>query len=238
MVSPRGRGRPKRTKLDLLRTQVWFRAVTSASGLSAYALEKKFSAARSGGDFQATSSWTKYGRGAATPSHIASGLGLVERVDSHYPGTGSWFHHVLWRALDPKPLYHEELRFLYEGLPSEIRAALLHPHPGNRFWRRPLPRNRYYLVTGDETTIDTAAAFACMARDAEISQDQETHLEALQSLQSCLRSLEKDPIMGVAALPLQALVASAWSGTIYFRKGSTYLLQFNPVAKCWQCQRR
>ena len=224
------RGRPLRTELDRMRVQVWFRSVVTQSGKNSTELASQFNDAAKGRAFAPSSLWSKYSRGDASPGHPTYGMGLVERVDAEYPGTGRWYRHALWRALHPDPLTHVELRSLFEMLPQELRSALLHPFPGNRFWRKE-PVSRIFLEELlSSPSIDSAACLACIAREAEINQDQLTHELAFQALQMVAADLMADPIMKIASFSLNSWIARAWEGTIYIVGQKTRRVTYDP--KC------
>lgn len=235
--SAKGRGRPKRTELDSLRVMVWYQAVAEASGKSAYALEKEFSPSYRQQEFRSSSAWGKYRQGAALPSHPAAGLGLVDRVECAYPGTAHYYRSPIWRALenDPdRPLTHIELRTLFEQLPVDMREVLLQPFPGNRFWRKTTDAVDLEPLLLGRPSMDGVAACVCLAREAEMKQDQQQHLRSINMLQQLLKALDAHAVIGVVSRALRVQVASIWNGTLYWHGSKMLSIGYQFETESWR----
>ncbi len=214
------RGRPKKTSLERVQTVVWCRAVIGESGLTPYALEKKFSWPGTQETFRQTSLWKKYLNGTATPGKSASTLGLIERVDEQYPETARIFYHPLWRALDPAVLTHIELRALFLALPMVYQDVVFVAPGWNRFWRKPRRDASEVDEIAHPSFIDQLAYVACLLREAEIVQDARGHSDYLVMLFRLMKDdTRQDRLMSGVTGQLAAELAIRWRETIYPREG-------------------
>jgi hypothetical protein len=112
-ISKKKLGRPKRRKIEIIKTKCWFYVVQNISGKTANALAKEFSPEQfrvvNKERFKPTQ-WYKYKKGSVTPSQS-----LIDRVEDSYPGTKRVFDYILWVLLD---LFNPDDELLKEGLGS------------------------------------------------------------------------------------------------------------------------
>ncbi|MEJ6002688.1 hypothetical protein [Paucibacter soli] len=134
-VLPPRPGRPSRHPVDVLRTQIWFRALKLASGLpSAYAIEAALEG-RPGDGAGATvwrpRKWDGYERGRKVPEARPGRVDAVERAEAVFPGTARWFHSPLWRVLKREPMESHQIEAALLSLQPEVVDLLFKDDPGS-----------------------------------------------------------------------------------------------------------
>lgn len=161
----------------------WFNAVSIASGLSVFQLEKKFATSN---QVRTTLKgtvrpclWDKYRRGEVVPRTKDGAKGnpsLVTRVEEAYPGTARWLSLPLWHLASDQTFTMADIKEIYEGLPSPLKELFTEGKPDGKFWRREdiEPDDAYseLLLVGG---LDAATAILAMIREAEIIQNRWQH---------------------------------------------------------------
>ena len=92
------RGRPPQHEIDVIKTMVWFNAVSRLTGgLSADALEEQFDSnkpSKVAGTSGPHNNWRTWKNG-----EIVVSLATVERIETEVNGSKKWFVHPLWGFL-------------------------------------------------------------------------------------------------------------------------------------------
>lgn len=103
LSKPRPRGRPTKSPLSALRTQMWCAAVFQRAAVqSAHAIEELLYPDQCGlvdGVYRRPEKWDHYLAGRREPLG-RQGLSAVDVAEARFPGTAAVFHSPLWRALE------------------------------------------------------------------------------------------------------------------------------------------
>lgn len=102
------RGRPRRHWVDVLRSQIWYRAVKISTGLSDYELDKRFAGypGEDGVARPATDVFARIRRLGLLPSrgaHPKSAHDLVAAVEKEFPGSQAYYEAEFWELLKNPP---------------------------------------------------------------------------------------------------------------------------------------
>ena len=96
-------GRPSRSLVDVLRTQLWFHVLKLRSGLpSSYSIEKTLEPhlVRVADDrIIRPRKWDAYERGSRVPSRKRDASDAIELAEQNFPGTAQWFDSPIWDVL-------------------------------------------------------------------------------------------------------------------------------------------
>ncbi len=166
------RGRPVRSEVDAVRTQVWAGEVIRQYGGWITDLDQMIELQRNRKTGAHPSSrWSKYRRGLTSPGEGAAGREYVDSVDVLFAGTGKIYWHPLWRALRlDLPLTRGELLTLYKALPLQAHQSILLGGGNARFWRRPPESIAWRAIVNVADPLDRLGALMLLARDGELSQ--------------------------------------------------------------------
>lgn len=169
-----------------LRVRSWVRAVRLASGLSLVELEKKFSDSVRSTKKPRSCIWDKYARGDVTPrvgKKPDGKLHLANRIEKSYPGTMQWLTSPMWRLIDKAPMSMYEIKEVYEGMPYLFRSIFVeskHKVKGI-FWRRYTELQPCIETLYKMETLPAFIGLLAMTKEAEATQDQVTHHQALKA---------------------------------------------------------
>lgn len=202
-----------------MRVQAWFLAVSLASKMTPYELEKQFSEPENDRKVKRSCVWDKYRRGEVVPrsgTRPDGGLNLVDRVEAVYPGTAKWLALPLWRLLDKAPMEMSEIRRYLEGLPNLMRQMFIYSQaqPSGLFWRRDID----YVDACDHLlrfgSLDGLNAVLALVKEAEVIQDQYQHHDCVKKAGEYLarlgfRGLLPEALIGELSNYLAQRVAAA-----------------------------
>ena len=131
IAQPR-RGRPSRSPVDVLRTQLWFHVLKLRSGLpSSYAIEKALEPhlVRVTEDkIIRPRKWDAYERGSRVPKRKRDENDAVELAERNYPGTAQWFDSPIWEILKGGRPDQRALQNQLHMLPPEVAEILTDRH--------------------------------------------------------------------------------------------------------------
>jgi hypothetical protein len=173
-VEPPRPGRPKRSRVDVLRTQLWFEVVKLRSGLpSAYAIELALeppAADQGSAKVWRPRKWDGYESGRKVPTPQEGRRDSVAVAEAAYPGTARWFDSPLWPVLKKQPVdkyfVHDALR----SLDASVVNLLMHGVTlGERRRRELLPLDESHLIQLAELgTFDALVATVLLIKLSEI----------------------------------------------------------------------
>lgn len=174
-----------------MRVRTWFHAVSMLSGLTVAQLECQFAQVDAKGSGSCI--WDKYRRGEVVPRSRCSNkwqLSLVERVERRYPGTTVWLSSPLWRLADKAPMDMGELRRTFAGMPGPFRALFIaDDRPSALFWRRPVDTAKLCDLLMHANRIEAPIVLLALAKEAEVTQNQEQHQLTTNALRENLAIL-------------------------------------------------
>ena len=121
-------GRPKRDKVNVVRTRLWFHMLKLRSGLpSAYAievtLEPSLVTRRVGGVIRPRK-YDSYKNGKRVPSRIAGHGYSVDIAEASYPGTAAYFDSPIWPALRRETLEPHWIELQLSRMSPRLTAVL------------------------------------------------------------------------------------------------------------------
>lgn len=162
-----------------MRVRAWVYAVVHESGLTISELEQKFGEDGRNPPMRSCI-WNKYQRGEVVPrdGFLENGRPkLVERVEARYPGTANWLRSPIWRLADQAPMRMDEIRDIYEALPSRLRSyfILSESESSPMFWRRPVDHQQLCSILAHFHTFDDLVAGLAMIRETETTQNHEAY---------------------------------------------------------------
>lgn len=166
-TTPR-RGRPKKSPIDTLKTQVWFQAVSLMTGKSAYQLEKHFhpEQIRRGEDWIIRPRrWDRYKNGVMVPQDIKGGL--IDQVEQEVQGSAAWFRLPLWEAIQHKPLTQDGVNQQLLNLESDVTDILFKPADG-MFRERAAFTKELAEQLAALGSLDALAAIFLLVRESEV----------------------------------------------------------------------
>lgn len=123
------RGRPPKTDLEKLRDRIWIHVVQLRSELNTgYGLEALVDSdkvTREAGQVRRPGKWDRYVNGTRGPGKFKGKRDAVAMAEAEFPGTASWYHNPIWRALVPKPMGAAECEAALHRLDIEVSELLL-----------------------------------------------------------------------------------------------------------------
>lgn len=192
------RGRPKKSPIAMLKTQVWFQAVSLISDKSAYQLEKYFhpEQVRRGESWVIRPRrWDRYRNGVMEPKDVIGGL--IDQVEAVAPSSACWFRMPLWQAIETIPLSQEQIDAQLMSLEAEVMTVLFMPK--NEFGQARQPfgdkESQQLIEIG---SFDALAAAILLVRESETLRSAELRTLALATYRALQRPIAECP-------PLQTL---------------------------------
>ncbi len=197
-LTPPCRGRPKKSPIAMLKTQVWFQAVSLISGKSAYQLEKYFhpEQVRRGESWVIRPRrWDRYRNGVMEPKDVTGGL--IDQVEAVAPSSAYWFRMPLWTAIEIAPLTQEQIDAQLLTLESDVLAVLFMPENNVKQKRQPFgdKESQQLIELG---SLDALAAAILLVRESETLRSSELRTLALETYRALQRPIAECP-------PLQTL---------------------------------
>lgn len=179
-----------------LRVRTWVRSVRFQSKLNLVQLEEKFSNTKSSDKKARSCIWEKYVKATVVPrvgKNPSGGLHLASRVEEEYPGTLQWLISPMWRLLDKAPMSMKEIRGIYEGMPYLYRSIFIEQDYKitGVFWRRVTDPAQCIATLLNLEKVDSFIALLALAKEAEITQNQPLHFEALKGALGMKNFLDK-----------------------------------------------
>lgn len=167
------------------RVNTWVRAVRLKSKLSLAELEEHFSDSNGSTDKARSCIWDKYNRGDVVPRIGVKPNGelhLASRVEKEFSGTLQWLTSPMWRLIDKAPMSMQEIRVIYEAMPTEIGSIFVEPKNNIKgiFWKRLVDPEDCLKALKHFERFPVFIALLAMVKEAETTQDQWTHYFALK----------------------------------------------------------
>ncbi|MDO8417608.1 MAG: hypothetical protein Q7S87_15515 [Agitococcus sp.] len=192
------RGRPKKSPIAMLKTQVWFQAVSLISGKSAYQLEKYFhpEQVRRGESWVIRPRrWDRYRNGVMEPKDVMGGL--IDQVEAVAPSSAYWFRMPLWKAIETIPLSQEQIDAQLMSLEAEVMTVLFMPKTEFGQARHPFgdKESQQLIEIG---SFDALAAAILLVRESETLRSAELRTLVLATYRALQQSIAECP-------PLQTL---------------------------------
>lgn len=221
-------GRPKKDSLSNLRTMAWFNAVSQASGMNAYELDIFFAGRYRKYENRACI-WDKYERGEVEPRTKTSAKGqpsIVQKVEKKFPGTAEWLKHPIWTLLGNSRMNMEEIRSVYMSLNPRLRALFIMDTSTARkpgiFWRRDMPLNEIFQKLEKGSGLDSLTALLAMIKEAEITQYQDQHIQALLFWNTLSPKIRSVPALAPLRGPLNEIIQKKMLRCHYRIQGKSF----------------
>lgn len=197
-----------------MRIRAWYRAVVAASQLTPSELEQAFSLGT--GDRPRSCIWDKYRRGEVEPRRgTGRQPGLIERVETSYPGTAVWLSSPLWRLADRAPMEMSEIRRIYEAMPKLIRSIFVatKEEATGLFWRRPVEVDHACEILRRFRDVDAFITLLTIMREAETIQDQDQYFVVSHAVKEHLTELceTHDIIASTLGADLLRYLGNTWA---------------------------
>lgn len=221
-------GRPKNDDAYLIRAKAWFNAVSLKSGMGAAELEvlfcktsDKYSPGKRPG------LWSKYRDGEVCPKFKPDRNGcpsIVERVEKRFPGTAQWMTMPFWDALSSAPMEMSDLKNLYLSLPQHVRLLIVAEPSDKRktFWRRPIDPKTLFSQLSKINDLDAATAILALIKEAETTQDQQMHRQAVACWENHLEKMQHHPVLSSIIEDIHELVMGRLANIEHCRNDGTY----------------
>lgn len=171
-------------EIRTIRVQAWYRAVAAAYKIREQLsdeqvvtpgmLQRKFEG-QGKNKGRRSGLWYKYASGEVVPRSSRSEEGrkdIALRVQDEYGDTNKWLNLPLWQLISLRPFSLEEIRLLYENLPTAIRNYFIDDSSTHsRFWKRTLNVKslcEHLISVGD---LDCLTALLIIIKETEATQD-------------------------------------------------------------------
>ncbi len=159
---------PDRDDAEVLRVRFWYEGIRQRTGLnSAYSLEQHFEPESfrvriKDGAPSHRCKWQGYKVGQHTPQSR-----LVERVNTHLPGSLQEIYHPLWDILKKKPDSSALSEALLKRLKPDVQAVLYAPLNGNQVFLQRAKVTRVLLAKLERiASLDSLAALIWLLYEA------------------------------------------------------------------------
>lgn len=205
------------------RVHTWVRAVRLKSKLSLIELEELFTDSKSSNKNSRSCIWDKYNRGDVAPRIGVKPNGefhLASRVEKHYPETLQWLISPMWRLLDKAPMSMIEIRTLYENMPGPIRSLFVEPDYKIKgiFWRRILDTESCIEEIKKFETLSAFIALLTLVKEAETTQDQWTHYQAIKAAIDLTENLTFIPEIELISVDIEEYLISRGRSAGYIQE--------------------
>ena len=184
----------RRTDLDGLRTQVWYRACCLCSGFQRPKELQDFLLGTSSAE-KSTGAWEQYRDGTRTPSFRRTAktqAPVVQLVGHRFPETELLFFHPLWDALDPETAIDvANVNRLLMEVDASVSGQFIHYSDDNgavvRDWSS--VQTMWNFPFGGELSPDFLAAYLLLYREARAQQRDDVYEQATVTVTDAIKEM-------------------------------------------------